>query len=608
MEFIKIGPTEFIFAFLWLSVILIICGRAGGAFLALIKVPQSLAIQAELSLFSVAAGIILLALSVLGLGTAGLLTQKSLWFLLAALALLPSFLVKKNCFNLAAWKILMPKTKQEIFICLILMGVLILTCVQCGAPPIGNDALAYHLEHPKQFIQNHKISYLPLTRESLWPFQTEMLFTASLLLHGTTLAQLFHWCFYLLITLSAYLFGRRFYGNSVGWWAALVFACTPVVLAQSSEAYVDLSLTFFVFLSIYALWLKDEISDQKSSILCGLFIGAALATKYLALPVFIMIFILLGVRAKSKIAAASFFVLATFLVAGVWYLRSFLILENPFYPFLSNFFGGHGFGSGNVSMPVSENLFLRFLRLGWDLTIHPAAFGGVSIGPLYLMALPLLLFRINSARKESIYLAIFASCYVFFIFFKAQAYFSAQSVRFFMPIMPLASIGVACAIDRFQSKKNILSSLGICLCLAAILLEAGIGVYRASKSARVLLGLESPSAYLERRERSYLGYRYLNEEAPQGSKIFNAAEVRYFYNQQPHMAVSSVPLEQRIKAQGQSMQDYLEQQSFDYLWLSADTERFYWEYADKHSYQKVFSYSFTEGPKTFQSEILKKTS
>lgn len=73
------------------------------------------------------------------------------------------------------------------------------------APEIGNDALVYHLHHPKIFIQNHKIGYIPYTRESLWPYLTEMLFTVGLLFKSVSLAKMFNFLFGVLSMLSVYV-------------------------------------------------------------------------------------------------------------------------------------------------------------------------------------------------------------------------------------------------------------------------------------------------------------------------------------------------------------------------------------------------------------------
>ena len=272
------------------------------------------------------------------------------------------------------------------------------------------------------------------------------------------------------------------------------------------------------------------------------------------------------------------------------------------YPFFSSIFAARGFESGFADGVGMGYDGISFLMLGWNLTMSSARFGGESIGPLYLMGLPLLLFGIRQIDKRSFYLVLFALFYGVFVFFNSQL------IRFFIPCLAIASLGVAGAIGQFFVRKDLLSRVGRVIIIAAILLEAGINGYHILKSARVLIGLENVPVYLEKYERSYLGYRFLNEKVPYGSKIFNAAEVRRFYNGQPRMVFSSVPLELKLKAQGWSLPDYLAAESFDYLWLSHDARKFFWDYARQHSYQKIFSYRFKEGPKVFVCEVLKKPS
>ena len=113
MEFLKVGPFDFFLAILWFGLILLICGRIGGAFLAVMRISLPMSAAAELNIFSIAIGIILLSLGVLWIGLIGFLTKNAVLALLLAIALIPSALKQKNCFSLAGFKPLLPKTRQE---------------------------------------------------------------------------------------------------------------------------------------------------------------------------------------------------------------------------------------------------------------------------------------------------------------------------------------------------------------------------------------------------------------------------------------------------------------------------------------------------------------
>jgi 4-amino-4-deoxy-L-arabinose transferase-like glycosyltransferase len=74
---------------------------------------------------------------------------------------------------------------------------------------------------------------------------------------------------------------RRMFGNSVGLRAGLIFACCPLTLVFAREVIFDMTLTFFVTLSMAAFWLAEDANFQKPWLDLIMFagMGAALITK-----------------------------------------------------------------------------------------------------------------------------------------------------------------------------------------------------------------------------------------------------------------------------------------------------------------------------------------
>ncbi|MBI3316164.1 MAG: glycosyltransferase family 39 protein, partial [Candidatus Omnitrophica bacterium] len=323
----------------------------------------------EGTLFSLALGLAALSLFMLGLGLLGLVTKLHALALLGFFLVLPWWLEKGKRFSFS-W------ASGASIPFLLMLFAFFLSWLNTTLPPIGNDALAYHLADPKDFILHGRVHPIPLSRESLWPYQTEMLFMLGLLLQGTSLAQALHWVFYPLTAFSIYAFGARFLGRREAVFGALVFVFTPVVFALSGEAYVDLGLTFFIFLSFYAFLLKDTLGELKASLVSGLFCGAALATKYSGLNAAVILTVFWLWRKPVSLKSALYFILSALAVSGVWYLRSYWILGNPVYPFFSNFFGGRGFEFGIQSSLGTGNGVDSFLLLLWDMTFYPKLFGG----------------------------------------------------------------------------------------------------------------------------------------------------------------------------------------------------------------------------------------
>src|SRR3989338_7836769 len=115
----------------------------------------------------------------------------------------------------------------EKFLLAVLFAIPIICLFGSFAPEIGNDALAYHLYHPKIFIQDHSIGYIPFTRESLWPYLTQMLFTLGLLFKSVTLAKMFNFLYGILAVLAVYSFVRFFFSRKEALLASALFYSAP---------------------------------------------------------------------------------------------------------------------------------------------------------------------------------------------------------------------------------------------------------------------------------------------------------------------------------------------------------------------------------------------
>ncbi|MEI8345374.1 MAG: glycosyltransferase family 39 protein [Candidatus Omnitrophota bacterium] len=476
---------------------------------------------------------------------------------------------------------------------------LVLSWAQCALPPTGNDALAYHLAHSKQFVLDHRIGPLALTRESMWPYLTEMLFALGLAIEGTTLAQLFHWIFYGLTAWTIYLYGKRFYGAAAGRIASIVFLYTPVAYAQSSQAYVDLSLTFFVFLAFYVFMLMPKVGEGAAALICGFFAGAAASVKYLGLGCGAILLILWVLRAKKKWMTPLVYLIAFGLVAAVWYLRSWIALGNPVYPFFHLFFGGNGYDMKIAEGVGVGNGPLQFILLLWNMTMRPEPFGGDLVGPIYLLFVPLLLLR-RRAKSEGMgkYFLVFTLLYGLFIFTQSQ------QTRFFLSVMPYLSLGVGVFLTARPDGPH-LRYARIALLMSLVMI-AGIFVYRFTPGWSVLSAKRSWEDYLQGTEHSFLGQKYLAGHLKAGQKALNGADVRIFYGPMDRMVYVEYPLKMYLIKNRISLQGYLDRERFDYFWLKKGNLPQLWNYAERGGYKEVYRYDFAEDKINSEYVILKK--
>ncbi len=600
MEFLNSGLVPALWALMLLIAVLCIASRLGAVLLGLAGYGNFILKQAEGFIFSCAVGIIVISLGVWLLGLLGWLGRMPVLFFLAVCLIIPARFPKKGILFFRGKKESNARDWEK-WLCAAMGVVFFLSCLQALSPPTGNDALAYHLYHPKEFVLHHRIFSVPYEREALWPYQTEMLFTLGLLLQGTMLAQLFHWVFYVLTALAVYVFGKRFYGRSAAAIAATVFAFCPAAFAQSGQAYVDLSLAFYTFLAVYVFCLRDVLGERRSVVLSGVFCGGALATKYLALSSAAALSLLWLLCPGRRFRNLFLFVTASAFIAGGWYLRSWVIAGNPVYPFFSEIFGqGFSFDAGaGVGM---GNGVVDFLKFGWNLSMHPGAFGGEILGPLFLLFLPLLLLFMKKPGSRAFYLSFFSVLYIFLLFHQSQ------QARFYLSVAPILSVGVGVALSHVMARKGVLQKIAVTVFSTVLFLHMGIFLYRVRNNWRVVFGFEDTTSYLLRFERSFKGFLYFRDHAKPEERIFNFAEVRHFYNENPAMFHCTPAFRAELRARNQSIADYLDKNYFDYLWFREDTEYDLVSYAHSHGYRTVYSYESREGAGVFHYLLFQRSS
>ena len=159
----------------------------------------------EKAIFSLGLGFGLNIMLVLGLGLVGGVNWPVAYgLLLVELALLWPWLRRRPFSNplgfifqsVKRWWAAASAWEKALGVWLLLAALA--TLLLALAPPLAWDALMYHLEGPRQYIQAGRIEPLPRLGQASYPFGMEMLFTWGLLLHGDGLAQAFSWLFGLL--------------------------------------------------------------------------------------------------------------------------------------------------------------------------------------------------------------------------------------------------------------------------------------------------------------------------------------------------------------------------------------------------------------------------
>ena len=276
------------------------------------------------------------------------------------------------------------------------------------APETQYDALWYHLTYPQRYLQAGYLVDIPADFVSLYPMTTELWYGYGLALGGATAAILLHLGYLPLAAVLTYEFARRYTPGATPWLAVALLVTMPTVIWLGSTANTDLAIMLFVALALYALLRYVDTSRRQWLLLAALNLGFALSTKHLALfalalfcPGLLLVLRSRGAGWRHAFLAALALGVLSLLVALPWYLRSYLATGNPVFETMYTIFGAPPARWNALTQAGQQDFLHQFgrprtlanlLTLPWHMTIHAAGYGG-TLGPLFLILLPMLILR-----------------------------------------------------------------------------------------------------------------------------------------------------------------------------------------------------------------------
>jgi hypothetical protein len=421
-------------------------------------------------------------------------------------------------------------------------------------PPTGWDALVYHLQGPRLYLEAHRLTAVPENFYLNWPAQVEMLFTWGMLLKGDTLAKLLHWVFWPLTAALLYALTRRVVDARAGRWAVALWASVPVAAELAGVAYVDLGLTAFVLAGVYAFLRWTESQSDAWLALSALFAGLAIATKYTAIVWLALLVMLLIYHAwrhqRQSITWICARVASLALVAGLivlpWLMKNWIVTGNPVYPFLFEGIGWNPTREGWLTWTghgYSRNL-LDYLALPWLMTVlgrsGTAAFDA-TIGPLLLCLVPLAFLVRGRPRAVNYGLVLVAGQFFYFAAMIYRYVYLAES-RLLLPTFPLLCMAAAFGLHQLPTwdRESLRLSwvVGVVIALALVTnLFAEIQTFSAIHPLHSLVGLESREDYLTRRLGAHFeSMHQMDEQLPALAKTLFFWEPRAYYSQRTVLA------------------------------------------------------------------------
>jgi 4-amino-4-deoxy-L-arabinose transferase-like glycosyltransferase len=233
-------------------------------------------------------------------------------------------------------------------------------------PPYEYDVREYHLQVPKEWFQQGRITFLPHNIYGNMPLGSELTALWGMALiggddawwWGAIVGKTVMACYSLVTIAGLIAFGRRVHSLGAGMIAAVVYASTPWIAHVSLVGYNEGPTALYFLCAIYAVWLawKNEqpADSYRLNALAGFLAGAAVACKY---PPALFLVVPLGgwvavspflraatahSRTRIAIAALSLAVFAAGVAAGCgpWLAKNWALSGNPTYPLLYSVFDG----------------------------------------------------------------------------------------------------------------------------------------------------------------------------------------------------------------------------------------------------------------------------
>ena len=412
------------------------------------------------------------------------------------------------------------------------------------SPPSDFDVREYHLQGPKEWFQQGQITILTHNVYTSFPFLSEMLSLTGMVFaadwwHGALVGKIVLSCFQLLSTLTVFSIARRWISKDVAWLASLIYLTTPWTLRISLIAYAEGALTFYLIAATMTALLVRQFPGRRigMTIVCGMFAGSAMATKYTGLISVILptaAVIALQFRKsgneseddaspkqvvtyhwRSLRFPAAAFSLGVALMIAPWLLKNLVETGNPVYPLAYKIFGGSEWSPEmearwQPAHAASEHNLLNIPNHILDVAVGNKWTSGL----LFAFAVPsVVLWRRNATVLVILCLLAWG--------FGTWWAFTHRIDRFWIPLIPLLSLaaGATWLISVSNTWKALLvmviasvTHFNVCFCGSAL-----IGFHVG------LMDLDTARQMTIRAD-----IRYLNETLPSHAKVLMVGEAQVF--------------------------------------------------------------------------------
>jgi 4-amino-4-deoxy-L-arabinose transferase-like glycosyltransferase len=496
-----------------------------------------------------ALGFLALTALVFALGFAGLLGTPLILIFAATLAVLIAD--NPDLLRVPRELIGLPRYKTDRLLLPIAIASFFAALIMHLSPVIGADALVYHLQIPRAYMEAHRIVPLPFNVYANMPHATELLYTLALTLGGENGAKLLDLAFRVLLMLGLAGFGRRWLGMERALLAPCILLANPLLIDNRTVANIDVAMALVLFAALAQGLRWWETGAARHLLLSSAFLGLLAGMKYtgglFGAALFATLVVLRFVRpnARAPLWHLVLYPIPAILLFLPWLAKNQMFAGNPVYPLMVERFGGVEWNAdlGRKLVDWQRSIGMGrtlgdYLLLPWNMTVKAnieyPSFDGI-LSPLYLMLIPAaaLLLPLPPAALalltfSGLGLALWA--------------WGPQQLRFFMPVLPALSLLAAWVVDAALSSTARRLWFGRAALALSLAYLAIFSLYIVSVTVPnqlpVVAGLESRGDYLHRRYQPFDAMMRAGKELPENAKLLLVWENRGFYLARPYIADS----------------------------------------------------------------------
>jgi 4-amino-4-deoxy-L-arabinose transferase-like glycosyltransferase len=423
----------------------------------------------------------------------------------------------------------------------------VLTFLLSLAPPTEDfDALLYHLTIPAWWLRDGGIT-LTSVPPYWFPQIVEGSFIWPMALGFDTATHLIHFTWFLLMIFLLWHWARQLWNNSIAWDTLLILLTMPSLLWLATWAYTDYALVFAGLATLYSLWKWQGTQKNRWLFIGGIMAGIAVSVKYTGFVIPLVGMLLVAIWEQGflqRLKKVAYFSATTVLVASPWYLRNWIWMKNPLYPFVFDGRFWDSFlaqaysasGSGIGLDPVK----LLTLPLTATLGTQDINFFDGRIGPFILILAPLALWVFLEARQQQnkrrpVLFAIGLFGFVSIAAWTIGVINSASLFQTRMLFSALIPVTIPLALGLNSLYRLDTSRLRVSFIVRSMLAFV-VGVNLLNFSLQIIVrnplavaaGITSREDYMEKRQPGYASALSLVNNAPLNAKIYFLFEPRSY--------------------------------------------------------------------------------